>query len=57
MVDLGGTTTEKVNIPMFDDHSRHETMFLFLKRFNIMVMTEICLEKNREIPQIQKLDK
>ena len=34
---MGTTNKEKVNIPIYDDHSKHETMFILIKRFNIMV--------------------
>ena len=36
-ISLGTTNKEKVNIPIYDDHSKHETMFILIKRFNIMV--------------------
>ena len=36
-VDLNGTNTEKMNTPTYDDHSKHETMFILIKRFNVIV--------------------
>ena len=36
-IDLGGTNSEKVKIPLYDDHCKHETMYILIKRFNIMI--------------------
>ena len=36
-IDLGSTNSEKVKIPVFDDQSRQETMFILIERFNMMI--------------------
>ena len=36
-INLGGESTEKVKIPIFNDQARNETMFLLIHRFNQMI--------------------
>ena len=36
-IDLNGTNTDKVDLPIFGDESKHETMFVLTKEFNLMV--------------------
>ena len=49
-ISLGATSSEKVNIPIYDDHSRHETMFILIKRFNIMVDDGDLFFENTGLP-------
>ena len=51
-IDLGGTNSEKVKIPLYDDHCRHETMYILIKRFNIMIEDGDLFLKAQE-PQLE----
>ena len=49
-IDLNGTNVEKVDLPIFGDESKHETMFVLNKEFNLMVEDgDLMKECNREV--------
>ena len=45
-IELGSFGSEKVDLPMFDEEQRHETLFLLIKRFNTMVDDGDLMKEN-----------
>mmetsp|Transcript_19570 Transcript_19570/g.23979 ORF Transcript_19570/g.23979 Transcript_19570/m.23979 type:complete len:224 (+) Transcript_19570:65-736(+) len=50
-INLNVINTEKVDLPIFGDKSKHETMFILEKEFNLMVKDGDLMKENGRVNQ------